>query len=284
MRPDAVQVGGALRAVPTPAQRLRQLLTYGHHDEHTGEHQPGLLDWYPIVVEWTTVRSVGGGSGGKHAPLPFNADAMDFLGGRYWANPDMTMGEAGAAGEADPENYREGFEPTVLGLELAARRALGFESAMRMRSEPLAEKPGVLAALRWLGDTTETLYSVLPLLADTVREESLRLIVRSRSMAWGARMNAQRSQCPHCYQIESVWSDEDRAVCITPTCRRPDGSRHCWRMLCQACQRPPTEAPRCIASADRRHVAPTWAEVAEPDPRGRGQVSDEQLTKWASAS
>jgi hypothetical protein len=281
-RAAAVQSGSALRSVTTPAQRLRQLLTHGHDDEHTAEHQPGLLEWYPIVVEWTTVRSVGGGGGGRHAPLPFNADAMDFLGGRYWANPDVTMGEAGAAGEADPENYREGFEPTVLGLESAARRGLGFGPASHWRGAPLEPKPAVVNALRWLGHSTELLYDALPLLADTIREESLRLIVRSRSMAWGARMNAQRSQCPHCYQVESVWSDEDRAVCITPTCRRPDGSRHCWRVLCQACHRPPAEAPRCAEMGDGVHVAPVWAEVPEPDPRGRGQVSDEQLTKWAS--
>jgi hypothetical protein len=260
MRADSVQPGGALRAVATPAQRLRQLLTHGHDDEHTGEHQPGLLDWYPIVVEWTTVRSVGGG-GGKHAPLPFNADALDFLGGRYWANPDVTMGAAGAEGEADPSNYREGFEPTVLGLEAAARRGLGFAQAPQMRAAPLQPKPSVVAALRWLGDATEVLYDVLPLLADTVREEALRLVVRSRSMAWGARLAAQRSQCPHCYQVESVWSDEDRAVCVTPTCRRPDGSRRCWQV-----------------------VDGQWVEVQEPDLRGRGQVSDEQLSRWSSTA
>jgi hypothetical protein len=252
------QMVGALRAVTTPAQALRQLLTHGHDDEHTGEHQPGLLEWYPTVVRWTTVRSVGAGGGGKHAPLPFNADAMDFLAGRYWANPDMTMGEAGAAGEGDPENYREGFEPTVLGLELAARRGLGFEQPTRLRAEPLAPKPAVIAALRWLGGAAELLYDALPMLADTVREEAIRLAVRSRSMAWGTRLDAQRSQCPHCYQVESVWSDEDRAVCITPTCRRPDGSRVCWRK-----------------------VDGDWTEVQEPDIRGRGQVSDEQLTRWA---
>jgi hypothetical protein len=260
MRAESVQVGGALRAVTTPAQRLRQLLTYGHHDERSGEHQPGLLDWYPTVVEWTTVRSVGGGgAGGKTAPLPFNADAMDFLGGRYWANPDLTMGEAGAGGESDPDNYRDGFEPTVLGLEASARRGLGFAPATHLRGQPLEPKPAVVAALRWLGHSAELLYDALPFLAETVREESLRLVVRSRSMAWGSRLTAQRSQCPHCYQVESVWSDEERAVCVTPTCRRPDGSRHCWQV-----------------------VAGQWAEVPEPDVRGRGQVSDEQLQRWSS--
>lgn len=258
MRADQVQSGGALRAVTTPAQKLRQLLTYGHHDEYSGEHQPGLLDWYPTVVQWTTVRSVGEPGGGKTAPLPFNADAMDFLGGRYWANPDMTMGEAGPAGEADPENYREGFEPTVLGLEAAARRGLGFERATHLRGLPLEPKPAVTAALKWLGHSAELLYDALPLLADTVREEALRLIVRSRSMLWGARFTAQRSQCPLCFQTESVWSDELRAVCITPTCRRADGSRHCWEF-----------------------VDGVWHSVQEPD-RGRGQVSDEQLQRWST--
>jgi hypothetical protein len=281
MRAEQVQVGGALRAVITPAQKLRQLLTYGHHDERSGEHQPGLLDWYPTIVEWTTVRSVGGGGGGKHAPLPFNADAMDFLAGRYWANPDLTMGEAGPSGESDPENYREGFEPTVLGLEGAARRGLGFAQALPQRAEPLQPKPAVLAGLRWLGDATEMLYDALPLLAETVREEALRLIVRSRSMTWGSRLTAQRSQCPHCYQVESVWSDEERAVCITPTCRRPDGSRHCWMALCSACEKSAPEEPRCKASALGVHQL-VWAATQEPDLRGRGQVSDEQLTRWAT--
>lgn len=260
MRTEQVHGGGALRAVTTPAEKLRQLLTYGHDDEHTGEHQPGLLEWYPTVVQWTTVRSVGSAGGsGKSAPLPFNADAMDFLAGRYWANPDLTMAGAGPNGEADPENYREGFEPTVLGLEAATRRGLGFERATHLRGMPLEPKPAVVAALKWLGHSTELLYDALPLLADTVREEALRLIVRSRGMAWGARLDAQKSQCPHCYQVESVWSDEDRAVCVTPTCRRPDGSRHCWRV-----------------------VAGEWQEVEEPDVRGRGQVSDEQLQRWST--
>lgn len=261
MRADqAHQHQSGLRAVLTPAEKLRNLLTYGHDDERTGEHQYGLLEYYPIVVAWTTVRSVGdgGGGGGKHAPLPFNADAMDFLAGRYWTNTEVTMAGAGAAGEADPENYREGFEPTVLGLELAVRRQLGLNPAPRMRAEPLQPKPAVVAALRWLGSATETMCAAVPFLADTVREEALRLVVRSRAMAMGSRFDAQKSQCPHCYQPESVWADDRHAVCITPVCRHEDGSRRCWTA-----------------------VEGAWVSTQEPDLRGRGQVSDEKLMRWA---
>lgn len=259
MRADQARDQG-LRAITTPAERLRRLLTDGHDDELTGEHQLGLLEYYPIVTEWVLVRSVGtGGGGGKHAPLPFNADAMDFLSGRYWANPDVTMAGAGPAGESDPDNYREGFEPTVLGLEAAARHGLGFRPAPRVRAEPLEPKPAVITALQWLGGAAEAIVEQLPFLAETIREEVLRLIVRSRSMAMGSRFDAVRSQCPHCHQAESVWADEDRAVCITPICRHEDGSRRCW-----------------VA------VDGAWVSVQEPDLRGRGQVSDEQLTRWAS--
>ena len=81
-------------SIPTTEDRTRELLL-GWDDDVAGDlvHQAGLEENYATVVEWTTVRSVGdgGGRGGKHAPLPFNADALDFLAGNYWADPERPM-------------------------------------------------------------------------------------------------------------------------------------------------------------------------------------------------
>lgn len=255
------------QAEPAPAQdetwttRLQELLTHGYEDPWTGEHQPGLLDWYPMVVLWTTVRSVGGAGGGRHAPLPLNADALDFCRGRYWADVDIPMSAANSAQLADPTFYRPGFELTALGLEASARRALGLSPRLKTPSAVGSARSDVIAALRWLSTATETLTEAAPLLASTVREEALRVSIRSRGMLWGARLSEQRSQCMYCHQVESVWSDEKRAVCITPTCRQADGSRHCWG-----------------------YIDGAWEPIREPDVAQRGQVSDEQLQRWADTA
>jgi len=127
--------------------------------------------------------------------------------------------------------------------------------------------PAVVAAIEHLHAMTPALAENY-LLTTLVVDEAIRLIVRARGMMHGSKFTAGRSQCPHCYELESVISDEDRAVCVNPFCRDATGGRHCWRML-------PVDVN------DRPMPGAEWTEVNEPDLRGRGQVTDEQLSRWA---
>ncbi len=248
-----------------PPDRTRQLLLGWDEDDDAGQgvHRPGLADSYSTVVEWTTVRSVGdaGGRGGKDAPLPFNADAMDFLGGNYWADTERPMPSGQTDREqdelSDPLNYRPGFEPTILGLEASARRALGFGPAPRLRGEPLEPKPAVIAAMAWLAEALPALRERAPLLAEGLHTEVLRLWLKVRTMVNGARIKAGVNQCEHCYALSVVATDVD-AVCINPMDKAPDGGRRCWWN-------------------DPDDPTSWWVSVTEPA-RGRAW-SDEQLER-----
>jgi hypothetical protein len=245
----------------TRAADLQALLTDTFVDEHDVE-QHGLAWWYPQLKHWPTVRSVGAGRGGATGALPLNVEAVDFIGGRYF------IGDTGDDID-DPLNYRDGFEPTVLELEKSVRRSLGQLPPARQprAADPLQPTPAVLAALEHLQACIDAI-AASELLYELVVAEAARLIVRARGMMHGSRFTAGRSQCMYCFVPESVISDEDRAVCVTPFCRTSDGARRCWRML------PVDDNGRPIPGAQ-------WVAVNEPDLRGRGQVTDEQLSRWA---
>lgn len=253
--------GPDLRAVEDRQQKtlglLRRVLGTTDVDEHGVEHH-GLRWWYPQVKRWPAVRSVGsGGSGGSGAGAPLNVEAVDFIGGHYWVG-ERSQERCSHAELMDEDNYRAGFEVTVLGLERAARRALGQNPPPRLPStgDPLQPLPAVQAALAYLEEFAPEIAQH-EFLLELVREEAIRLVVRARGMMHGSRFSAGRGPCPHCHQVESVISDEDRAFCDNQMCRTRTGERHCWRFL-----------------------EGQWVEVPEPDIRGRGQVTDEQLSRW----
>jgi hypothetical protein len=265
MRADQALRQDGLHAVETQLQhdtgKLLRALGDTDVDDHGNEHH-GLAWWYPQVKLWPTVRSVGGGGGGGKpgTALPLNAEALDFIGSTYWVG-ESSLDRCSDGELDDPSNYRAGFEPTVLGLERSVRRALGHLDAPRLApaADVLSPVPAVVAALTYLR-TFAPEIAAQPFLLELVLEEALRLAVRARGMMHGSRWSAGRGPCPHCHQVESVISDEDRAVCINTLCRNADdGSRHCWRYDAET----------------------GWVEVPEPDVRGRGQVSDEKLSRWA---
>lgn len=268
------------RPVRTPEQyradELRRVLGDTTTDEH-GEEQHGLAWWYPQVKQWPTVRSVGGdgGSGGS-ASLPLNAEALDFLGGHYWVG-EKSQDRCSHAELMDEENYRHGFEPTVLELDKSVRRALGQlqPPAHARAADPLQPTPAVVHALEHLLDMVDAIADDV-FLSALVHGEAVRLVVRARAMMHGSRFSAGRGPCTHCHLPESVISDEDRAVCINPWCRDALGGRHCWRYVGFG-----DDGAQLPADQQHRAVRHAWVEVAEPDIRGRGQVSDEQLSRWA---
>jgi hypothetical protein len=257
---------------------LRRLLGDTDVDAYDVEHH-GLAWWYPQLKHWPTVRSVGGGrAGGASGPLPLNVEALDFLSEKYWVGT-RSIDRCSDDELDDPDNYRAGFEPTLLELERSVRRALGQAEPPHHHppADLLDELPAVRAALDYLREFAPEIVAD-ELLHELVREEAIRLIVRARGMLHGARWSAGRGPCMNCHQPWSVVSDEDRAVCINPMCRRPNGERYCWTYLAQ----------RDVDEALVHDVAPTspwlepgWLDVPEPDVRGRGQVSDEQLSRWA---
>lgn len=256
---DASRPRAVKSAQQSRAEELTALLGDTVVDEHDVE-QHGLAWWYPQVKQWPTVRSVGGAGGRGGAALPLNVEALDFIGGHYWIG-EKSQDRCSHAELQDEDNYRHGFEPTVLELEKSVRRALGQTppTPLPRTSDPLAPVPAVTAALAHLLEVADAI-AMHELLYDLVRAEAVRLIVRARGMMHGSRFTAGRSQCMYCYVPESVISDEDRAVCVTPFCRDAAGGRHCWRVDALTGQ---------------------WVEVSEPDLRGRGQVTDEQLSRWA---
>lgn len=237
---------------------LQRLLGDTYVDEHGDEHH-GLAWWYPQMNAWLTVRSVGGGGGGKPGTsLPFNASALDFVAGWYWIGLD-DQDRCSHADLMTETNYERGFERTVLHLEAQVRLALRLGAPpVRPRGGALEPKPAVVQALEWLYAVSDTIQVEAPIVAAIVSNHARRVLARSVGMAWGAKWAAGRGPCPKCHNVDTVVSDEDRAVCVQTSCRRPDGSRWCWRF---------TEG--------------MWVEVAEPDVRGRGQVSDDDLSRWA---
>jgi hypothetical protein len=224
-----------------------------------GNELHGLAWWYPQVKAWPSVRSVGssgGGRGGGSAP-PLNLEAVDFLGNRYWIG-ETDQDKASLAEQLDDENYRAGLEPTVLGLELAVRRALGHLRPPRQRrtSNILAPAPAVVAALGYLWQFAPEIVAD-EFLHELVREEVTRLVARARSMMHGSLWTAGRGPCPECHGIDTVVNDDDRAVCLNPFCRDSDGGRRCWGK-----------------AADGQ-----WVRIPEPDIRSRGRLDDDTLRK-----
>lgn len=263
--------GRALHSVGKRHTRLTSELRGLLGDTQVGEDGQdwhGLVWWYPQVKRWSTVRSVGRGSGGGTA-LPLNAEAVDFVSGTYWADEQnrvmpQARTERDIADLGDPLNYRPGFEMTALGLECSVRRGLGQAPPPRRTParDPLCASPAVTAALVYLLEFSPEIAAD-DMLRDLVRSEAIRLLVRSRGMLHGARWTASRGPCMHCHQPESVVSDGERAVCITPMCRTVDGERHCWRV------------------DDEKQE---WVAVLEPDLRGRGQVTDDQLSRYTNTA
>lgn len=251
-------------------RELRRLLGDVDVDDHGVETQ-GLIWLYPQVKLWPTVRSVGGAGGSGGSSAPFNVEALDFIGGKYWTgamalNLDGRPKSQNAAnpGELlDDDNYDTGFEPTIIGLAGAVAHTLKIPDPPRLPgdSDPLKVIPSVAAALQWLFDRAPEIADDW-FLTKAVRDEAQRLIARASSMMLGSNIGAIRDRCPKCHQPDTVVSDEDRAVCINPICRNRNGGRHCWRW------------------ADVGN-GPEWIEVAEPNVRGRGQVSDDKLSRWA---
>lgn len=268
-----------LRSVPAPgsthAQHLLGLLGDTLVDEHDVE-QHGLSWWYPQVKQWPAIRSVGGSGGGGGASLPLNAEALDFLGGHYWVG-ERSQDRCSTTELMDEENYRHGFELTVLELDKSVRRALGQQPATPTprAADPLQPTPAVVIAIEHLVASIDAIV-LQPFLYELVRSEASRLIVRARGMMHGSRFTAGRSQCMYCFETESVISDEDRAVCVTPYCRDEAGGRRCWRMVGFD-----ADGQQLPDGQEHRAVRRQWVEVVEPSVRGRGQVTDEQLSRWA---
>jgi hypothetical protein len=222
----------------------------------------GLTWWYPKVVDMVGVRNTGGrrGSGGAVA-VPIDLGALDFLAGKYWALDEPPTERT----IDDPDSYRTGFTPTVIGLEQSARTALGLERRLRRRHEGydgVSADPRVLEALAWIAAHADNIVAEAPQLAATIKHHANRLRGRAMVMLLGSRFEATVNECMYCEQL-TVIADEDRAVCRNPDCRRPDGARRCWRLL----------EPEPGAEL-------TWTEVDEPDVRGRGRLSEEQLPRW----
>ena len=270
---DAIDLQGR-RAVA----HLRAVLGDATPNDDGGDDHLGLAWWYPQVKAWPTVRSVGAsGGGGGSAPMPLNVEAVDFIGGHYWVG-ERSQDRCSTAELMDEDNYRAGFEPTVLGLERSVRAALGQTPppARPRTGDPLQPSPAVVAALGYLWEFAPEIAAD-ELLHELVREEAIRLVVRARGMMHGSKWSAGRGPCTFCHLPESVISDEDRAVCINPWCRDAVGGRRCWRFLSQA-----DVDQALVAGVDAGDwLEVGWLEVPEPDVRGRGQVSDEQLSRWA---
>jgi hypothetical protein len=251
-------------------ETLTRLLGETFVDDDEVEHH-GLTWLYPLVKKWPMVRSLGGGSGKPGSRVPFNAAALDFLGSFYWTG-ESSQDRCSHAELMDEDNYQPGFEPTVLGMERSVRIALKTgpppTRQPQVPGDILKPIPAVVDAIAWLLAAVDAIAAD-PNLYALVKSEATRLATRAASMIFGSRFSASRSQCPHCYQPDSVISDEDRAVCVNPWCRTATGGRSCWEWLANK---------PALAADDWR---PQWIEVPEPDVRGRGQVSDEQLSRWA---
>jgi hypothetical protein len=290
-------VGLHLVAEPsTPAEQLEQLLRANHADgtgpagaacegPGAGGDRRGLVPqndgwacdpawdghglswWYPHLIDLIRVRTTSGrgGAGGSLA-VPIDLTALDFIAGKYWSADEPPTEDT----VDDPDNYRLGFVPTVIELEKSARRALRLQPRPRPRAEGydgVSEDQRVVAALEWLAVHAQQLVDEAPMFADTVRAEALRLIGRASALVIGNRFDATVNVCMYCEQ-ETVVADEDRAVCRNPQCRRPDGTRRCWRY-------------QEIVYLDGTHSGTYgWVEVDEPDVRGRGRLTDEQLSRW----
>jgi len=222
----------------------------------------GLAWFYPHLLELVGTRTTKGRSGGGGGiAVPIDLLALDFLTGRYWASefaPSETTLD-------DPDNYRPGFVVTLRGLERSVCRALRLTPRPRPTAEGLGIDDGVLDTLAFLALHADQLVDEAPMLAETVRSEALRLLGRAAAMVLGNRFTASVNECMYCYQ-QTVVADEDRAVCRNPDCRRGDGTRRCWRFQFEE-----------LAGEER------WVEVDEPDVRGRGRLSDEQLSRWTEA-
>lgn len=293
----------------TPAQRIERLLLGNHADgtEASGAaceapgaggdrrglvpqddgwacdpawDRHGLSWWYPHIVGLVRVRTTNGrgGAGGSLA-VPVDLTALDFLAGKYWS-ADYAPAHTVECGDpkvsqhcdgCDPDNYRLGLVPTVIALEQSARRALRLKPRPRPRVEGYdgvsSEDPRVYAALEWMAVHAQQLVDEAPMFAETLRNELLRLVGRAAAMMLGNRFTATVNACQHCEQ-ETVVADEDRAVCRNPECRKADGSRHCWRY-------------QEVMYADGTPSGTfAWVEIAEPDVRGRGRLTEEQLSRW----
>lgn len=226
-----------------------------------GLEQHGLGWAYPLLRGWTTVQSSTGGPGSAGSTLPLRVAALDFLSGSYWvgvASQDFSSWED----LADPRNYALGFEPSVLEMESAIRCGL------RTGPPPLRDRQmptDVLAAIRWLLAAVPAIMGAG--LDRYATAEAGRLVTGAEAMMLGPRWSASRGPCSYCHQPDSVISDEDRAFCLTSWCRTRAGERHCWRWL----------STRPVGAPDSWR--PEWVEVGEPDVRGRGRVTDEQLTR-----
>jgi hypothetical protein len=277
----------------TPGQALAALLTANHADgagdtgaacDFLGDAKPekagalipqddgwwcdptydghGLAWWYPHVVNLIGMRGGVGrrGKGGAVA-VPIDLSALDFVTGNYWVLEEAPT----EATIDDPDSYRTGFVPTVMGLEQSARVALGLGRRPRRRHagyDGVSIDGRVLDALTWMATHADNLVEQAPMLVATIRHEALRLRGRAAAMLLGGRFEATVNECMYCAQ-HTVIADEDRAVCRNPECRRPDGTRRCWRLL--------------YSEATAEHV---WTEIDEPDVRGRGRLVDDQLPRW----
>jgi hypothetical protein len=282
-----------VRSVPSPADRLAGMFTENHGpdcdprsgrwdcDPHWDRH--GLAWWYPQVVAWVGIRSTSGRSGaGGAVAVPIDLGALDFLVGRYW------VGEKDDDVD-DETNYRSGFVPTILGLEQSARRALGLGPRPRSRAEGysgLGEDPRVDEALDWLAaHAAAVLEDGHELFAETVRDEALRLLARATATLYGGRFEATQNPCQYCESSDSVIADEDRAVCINQDCRDTHGGRRCWRSVDVAANDElGYESWLGYAPDDAMPHDPVmqWVLVEEPNVRGRGQVTEEQVLRWAA--
>ncbi len=244
--------------------RLRQVLGETSTDDQ-GEEIHGLAWWYPQVKQWPAVRSVGasgaGGRGGSSA-APINLEALAFVTGRYWIGED-NLDAADDQALEDPANYRQGFEPTVLELERTIRRALGHmpPPSQPRGADPLWPAPTVTAALAYLSEFAPEIAADQYRL-ELVREEAIRLIAWARGMMHGSLWTTGSGPCPECHGPNTVVNDGDRAVCLNPFCRDPDGGRTCWGF-----------------DRDRK----VWVRINEPDRPGRGRLDDRQLSKLTGA-
>lgn len=251
---------------------------------------------YPVVETYVGTRSsagAGGSSGGLAVPV--NLEVLSFLNGNYWvgelAQDDHSIapppcatwargrtgprcGHCGACEDAaaastcrykgcgaDPDNWRAGLKPTVLGLERSVRASLGFGQVQRQQGTYAGhgEDPRIQDALGWLRKVSYTLVDDHPQLGQTVRDEIARVAARCKGMVHGGRLQLDSvwNECQHCH-LTTVCSDQvERAVCVNVDCRRPDGTRHCWQV----------------------DEDGAWVEVDEPDGRrGRGRnLSDERV-------
>lgn len=238
--------------------QLRNLLL-GYVDEHTQDSHPGLISYYPTVVALTATKSGRGGSG-TGGNVPLDTAALDFCSGAYWSADGRPMPDTEQA--RNPDNYRPGFEMTVLGLVDTTRAALDMTPAILPRAvgQTHAPRPDVFNGLRWLSLRADDIADRHPVLFRNICVELTRLWVHVYGVVWGSSKDVTHSQCPHCYQVESVWSNGTNAVCITPGCRTESGARWCWEL-----------------------VGGEWQAIAEPD-AGDGTHTDEDLQRWSDVS